>query len=664
MIGIRKRMSAGAAGCVAIGALLVIASAPAASGRLERSSPFLTEGARSSRIQVFELPRSGMSQHAATGFAKLDRRLSGLARGANVSAYSSRLRASGFSRTSDGKVRVIVEARDPAEVRAAVAQSGGRVERSWRNLVQAVVSPGSLGSLSRDSAIAGIRAPAARVEQAVTGEEVGLDLAASWHTKGFTGKGVKIAVIDGGFAGLAQRQAEGELPTNVVTQDDCEGAFSTATEHGTAVAEIVHEMAPDAQLYLICINTEVDLASAEAYAKSQGVQIINHSVGWYGPWRGDGTGPIGAVVADARASGILWVNAAGNDATTHWSGTYRDANGDGFHEWNPNGDEGNSFIWPNGSEICGFLTWDEWPNARSDFDLGLFLSGSNSLLFASTMDQNGSQPPFEALCAKQDTGSDLVVFWAIRGYRVVSTPRLDLFSLSPSLQYQTAAGSIVDPANSPAALAVGALCWQSRQLEFYSSQGPTIDGRTKPDIVGHDSVSGATYGAYSGCPSAFAGTSAASPEVAGAAALVKQAYPSYGPDQLQSYLVKHARDLGTPGPDDATGAGELLLPAAPDVVAPSAKALPGAGHAGSLVKLVSRVSDDSGQVLVVEQVKRGGHVIATLGRSGFVAASGPTMVSASWKAPAGSKGAYQHCVTATDHAGNVSPASCAPIRLR
>ena len=35
---------------------------------------------------------------------------------------------------------------------------------------------------------------------------------------------------------------------------------------------------PGAQLYLICFDTEVDLASAEAYAKAQGIKIINHSV--------------------------------------------------------------------------------------------------------------------------------------------------------------------------------------------------------------------------------------------------------------------------------------------------------------------------------------------------------------------------------------------------
>ena len=238
---------------------------------------------------------------------------------------------------------------------------------------------------------------------------------------------------------------------------------------------------------------------------------------------------------------------------SHWSGTYNPAGN--IHVWSSDGDMGNSFIWPNGEEICGFLKWDEWPAAVSDFDLGLFSLARTRWWPCPREDQTGSQPPFEALCATQSSGRNIVAFWAIRGYRVTTSPRLDLVSWSPSLQYSVAAGSIGTPASSPAVMAVGAVCVQSRQLEFYSSQGPTIDGRTKPEIVGHDSVSGMTYGPSSGCLSGFAGTSASSPEVAGAAALVKQAYPKYGPAEVQQYLMRSAKDLGTPGVDNETGAG-------------------------------------------------------------------------------------------------------------
>ena len=141
------------------------------------------------------------------------------------------------------------------------------------------------------------------------------------------------------------------------------------------------------------------------------------------------------------------------------------------------------------------------------------------------------------------------------------------------------------------------LCWQTRQPEYFSSQGPTIDGRTKPDIAGHDSVSGATYGGFSACArSAFAGTPAAAPEVAGAAALVKQAFPAYGPDQLQQYLQRSALDMAAPGMDNVAGAGELQLPKPPDIVPPTSRALASSGRAGKTVRLLSAIADDEGTV--------------------------------------------------------------------
>src|SRR5262249_49792888 len=59
-------------------------------------------------------------------------------------------------------------------------------------------------------------------------------------------------------------------------------------------------------------------------------------------------------------------------------------------------------------------------------------------------------------------------------------------------------------------------------IEFYSSQGPTLDGRQKPDVSAIDGVSVSGAGGF---PSPFFGTSAAAPHVAGIAALAIQAAP-------------------------------------------------------------------------------------------------------------------------------------------
>jgi subtilisin family serine protease len=649
MQAIKTTISGTAVLGVALAAAFVLASAPAASPPTGARPQLTGPAARTvapNRIEAAGGLSSGTAKSSAT-----------------ITATGLDIQAA-MPNTVGGRSRIVIETRNPALARAAVRAAGGRVERSANGLVQALVTPSARAQLAEEAGVGRVRAPYAFIENAVGGEEVGVALASAWHQKGFTGKNVKVAIIDGGFTGLADRQAAGELPANIVTQDFCEGEFNTASDHGTAVTEIVHEMAPDAQLYLICVGTEVDFATAVAYAKSQGVSVVNMSLGWEGPYRNDGGGPIGAGVADARASGILWVNAAGNEAMNHWSGTF-DPVGPPVHKWAPNGDIGNTFIWPNGEEICGMLKWDEWPAAASDYDLVLALGGgSNQIIAASAETQGSGAPPFEGMCLTQQSGRDLTVFWAIIGYRVVSTPRLDLVSWSPPLQYSVPAGSIATPASSPAALAVGALCWQSRSLEPYSSQGPTIDGRVKPDLVGHDSVSGATYGGFATCPSAFAGTSASSPEVAGAAALVKQAYPKFTPDQIKAYLMEAARDLGTPGVDNVYGAGELQLPKPPDVVAPTATALAGTARKGRTAKLLSRVADDSGEVGVLEEVKLRGKVVARFKQVWFTSAAQGKTVAIAWKVPAKAAGVYQHCVRVVDRAGNAATPSCAAIRTK
>ena len=97
--------------------------------------------------------------------------------------------------------------------------------------------------------------------------------------------------------------------------------------------------------------------------------------------------------------------------------------------------------------------------------------------------------------------------------------------------------------------------------EFYSSEGPTnglggaeSGGFIKPNISGFANVSTESYG-----PGVFNGTSAATPHVAGTAALVLSAHPGYGPDQLQSFLEGRAVDMGDAGVDMQFGYGRLHL---------------------------------------------------------------------------------------------------------
>lgn len=529
-------------------------------------------------------------------------------------------------------VRVEISARRPAAARALVARLGGRVEASYGRLIEAVVPPAAVQTLGQSRAVQYAREPIRAVPEAVRGEGVATTGALAWHRSGLRGAGAKVAIIDLGFRGWRDSRRNGDLPASTVAVDFCSGGLDgpIAVNHGTAVAEIVAEMAPAARIYLICAQTVAALGQAKDYARAQGIHIVNHSASWFNVGRGDDTGgletPTG-IVADARAAGILWVNAAGNRAQQHWSGTFSDLDADSWTEFAP-GDEGNTIWLGANQQTCVALRWDSWPVTALDYDL--YLTRANGTTAASSSnEQSGSQPPTELICHVNTTGVAQLYSIGIRRHNAPDpSPRFDLFVYpGPNLEYQVGEGSVTEPGSSSFALAVGAVCWKTSGLEAFSSRGPTIDGRMKPDLTAPDWVSSFSYGPFSGCgaDTGFAGTSAAAPHVAAAAALVKGAHPSFGPNELQAYLEGHAIDLGVPGRDGTYGAGKLALGPSPRPTlrvcvvprlrgATLAVARSRIGRAGCSVGAVRRTRNRLRRGRVVSQTPAAGRRVSLRGR--------------------------------------------------
>ncbi|HEX2987512.1 MAG TPA: S8 family serine peptidase [Chloroflexota bacterium] len=460
----------------------------------------------------------------------------------------------------DNMVLVEVETRNQTRdsVRSSARQLGGQVEGEYANLLRILLPVSALERMAAHPDVLFVGPPVRPVAESVAGQGVVASNTNLWHTAGIKGSGVKVAVVDLGFAGYTDRQASGDLPSSLTIVDFTGGQFATGEPHGTAVAEIIHEMAPEAELYLIAISDRIGLGQAKDYAKSKGIHIVNHSVAWFNTARGDGGGGPGtpdAIVADARSSGILWVNSAGNYAQRHWSGYFRDLDEDNWHDFTRE-DDGNSFYLPSGSTVRIWLKWDSWPTTTQDFDMWLGRSSDNAMVANSWNPQNGTEPPTEYI-QYTNSGPSELFYVGVGKYGAITNPRLDLFISAADLEYQTPYGSVPEPASSSNTMAVGAVYWQDNSLESFSSQGPTIDNRIKPDIAGQDRVYSASY------DTGFAGTSASAPHAAGAAALVKQASPGFGPSQLQSYLEGRAIDRGTMGKDNLYGAGSLWLGAVP-----------------------------------------------------------------------------------------------------
>jgi hypothetical protein len=499
-----------------------------------------------------------------------------LATVASVAAHDGEIaaldeaRVRGLPLDSSG-VRVVVRGvAGEVAATAALARAGGRVEARYGGLVQAVVPPDELGALSQDPAVLAVDSPLQPVPAAVSDEGVASINANLWQASGVSGAGVKVGIIDQGFAGYDGAVTNGDVPPSAGFADLCDPQQSDSTPHGTAVAAAVHAVAPGAAIYRFCINSPVTLGEALTRAQAWGVNIIVHSLNWLNSGRGDGSSlPMTtpeSVAANARSSGILWINAAGNFAQRHWSGTFSSPDGNEWNDFTP-GDESNGVQLPAGTQMCAYLKWDDWPISSNDFDLYLFPEGTvlsddpligQKAVASSRNEQSGLQIPTEQFCYTSATAAN--VFLAIRRVHAAASPRFDLFITTSQLEHAVPEGSVAEPATSPSVLAVGAVCWQSGALEPYSSRGPTISGALKPDLVGPDSVSSPVFGAYGGCgTSGFRGTSAAAPHIAGAAALVEQRF-GYGADQATQFLESHARDLGAAGPDNVYGYGSVLLP--------------------------------------------------------------------------------------------------------
>jgi len=489
-------------------------------------------------------------------------------------------------RLEDGRVhaQMTVDLTQTDAVIAAVRAAGGEVTGAARGgaLLQGWLPLGALESLAGVDGVGLIHRPATvqwyaplAVGSATT-EALAAMNADAWHAQGFTGQGVKVGIIDAGFLGYSALVGT-DLPAVVTAATFVDGEtladVEGPTAHGTACAEIVHDVAPGAAIYLAKIETNVDLAEAVAWLRdTHAVDVISTSIGWFNLTPGDGTGELADLVAAAHDAGILWVTAAGNARQKHWGGAFSDADADDRHEfagvnWNHFGaGDGSYYAIPAGEEVRAFLRWDDWGTPTEDLDLHLLRwDGSAWQTVASSTDPQGGlwgQRPTETIVATTD-GAETFYALAIKGVDVTRAVNLELFAYADwRLDRAVYQRSLANLADAPAALTVAALAASVPYAqEPYSSEGPTNGpggvaegGLLKPDIAAYAGVSTASMG-----PFGFIGTSAAAPHVAGAAALIMGARPGYSVDQVRYVLETVAVDAGAAGADTQYGHGRLFL---------------------------------------------------------------------------------------------------------
>lgn len=406
--------------------------------------------------------------------------------------------------------------------------------------------------------------------------------------------------------------------------------FAGAGAEGTALLEIVHDIAPGAQLAFA--NADTDLAFNQAVnSLAASNDVVVDDLGFFG-FAYDGTSPVSSNTASALnnpANRIrTYITAVGNAADGHYIGSYVNSGADmssisgvvnpgHAHLFQSSASTTDvlglgsqpydSILLPTNGEAVIFLTWDEpFGRSGSNYDLYLVQQSTGRVVARSTDVQAGAQDPLEAIDFTNRGGADTFRIM-VQNVRDAATPRtLNLFLFEPECaqagpqllapghhdrhNYNTATLSVAaqsDAGGSPASvISVGAICSGSaaaagafagsiapsescndrthQTIEFFSSQGPTIDGRMKPDIAAIDGVGVTAAGSFE---NPFFGTSAAAPHVAGEAALVLQAAsclisgadgapdPATARTSLRGMLLSGATTIGVEGPDNTFGFG-------------------------------------------------------------------------------------------------------------
>jgi hypothetical protein len=389
------------------------------------------------------------------------------------------------------------------------------------------------------------------------------------------GAGSTVGIISDGVTSLAQSQATADLPAAVAV------GLAGSGDEGTAMLEIVHDLAPGAGLAFHTAGSgAAGMITAQNWLAGPGAARIVADDIWLPrePYYEDGPVALNAAGL-VTGSDVVYFTSAGNRAQRHVPQAFADggARNLGILGASRPHDFGGGDVTvdvrlrnPSGTGVRHtiVLQWGErFGLAARDLDLYLVDATLSNILALSTNAQAGAGDPVELLDFTYN-GPDNVPARLVVDYAgALPAPAGLAFRIAANgptfLEYVNAAGSINPHARHPLVYALGAIDQADPGAdtpEAFSSRGladllfPVPAQREKPDAM---AIDGVTVTGVGGFPSPFFGTSAAAPHGAGLAALLRGVLPALTAPQVRAALSTTAVDLGPPGFDANTGAGRL-----------------------------------------------------------------------------------------------------------
>ena len=580
---------------VAVG--IAAAQAPAAS---QEFGPQALE-----QIRILQLEKSQLAPHERKIDSRLRRMLDVSRPSPNYPSLASIQRP---APRADGTIALDIDtfsAEDVKAVIAAIEAAGGAVifPSIEYKTVRVLVAPAAIDGLARMSGVRFIVPAREAITNKVNTSQGDVthraDAARTFF--GVNGAGVKVCVLSDGVSSLTSVVATGDLPPGV---DVLPGQAGASGDEGTAMLEIVYDLAPGAALgFATAFISEASFAANIVALKNAGCNVIVDDVTYFdeSPFQ---EGPVVNAVNQVTAAGVLYFSSAANSGNKDhsqsgtWEGDYS-ANGSiaglpaltTVHNF---GDGGKSILVTVGTANPTTLHWnDPFGASGNDYDLYRMNGALTAVLDASTNVQNGNDLPFEIM-GGNSTGDRIVVLQhngaANRAINLTTNRgRLDqTLATAGNVRGHNGSNTTVSVAATPAAAAFGGIAGSptgpypspfnaTNKAELFSSDGPRrmyldfagafLPGAPagnftfatggvvyqKPDLTAADGVMTSAPGF-----NPFYGTSAAAPHAAAIAALIKQAFPAMTNTQIRTALGNAAIDIEAPGWDRVTGKGIVM----------------------------------------------------------------------------------------------------------
>jgi hypothetical protein len=352
------------------------------------------------------------------------------------------------------------------------------------------------------------------------------------------GDSVNVGVISDGCVTWIQSQATGDLPASFnpgnFTFMAPAGNKIGIGDEGTAMMEIVYDIAPNANLFFYgalhdAAGSAAHVDAIKRLVREKGCRIIVDDLTWYDqPMFEDGTaatvGTIAAAVQWALDTGVVYISSAGNWADgpgtpmnpisrTHYQNLYNDINlisnikenkplpngpipagypppnWDDLHNFDPTPgqfDPGLAITVPPGKTVTVVLQWtdpalissDPWGSSKDDYDLYLYDATLTFNLTGMTGagSQIGFQNPWEKVSLTNYEGTPIIYNIVINHRDTIPKPPPKLLGLyingCSMVEYFTPHNSIWGQPGVSEAIAVGAIPQNNiTVIESFSSLG-------------------------------------------------------------------------------------------------------------------------------------------------------------------------------------------------